>query len=169
MSTSGSTSLPPLPEDTSSEASLFHPPRDLICPITQNLFVDPVVNSVGQIYERQAFLSYLERSHEKNDPVTRQKVDENVLTSIYAVKARASDYREETARKCVELASQNDAVTALKYLKRAAELCSEADILVRLLKNAGCLTEISRCLDWEMKQFRGFYASRTIQAMRQQF
>lgn len=132
MAASGSTSLPPLPEDSSSEGSLFHPPRDLICPITRTLFVDPVVNSVGQIYERQAFLDYLIRNNEKVDPLTRQKIDENVLTSIYAVKARASDYREESAKKCVELASQNDAATALKYLKRAAELCSDADILVML-------------------------------------
>lgn len=117
-------------EKENEEEKLFHPPRDLICPITQNLFLDPVVNSVGQIYERQAFLSYLETSNDKIDPVTRQPIDENVLTSIYAVKARASEYREETAKRCVELATQSDIREAVKYLKRAAELCSEADIYV---------------------------------------
>ena len=29
-------------------------PHDLICPITQQLFKDPVVTSEGQVYEREA-------------------------------------------------------------------------------------------------------------------
>ncbi len=150
MSLGASSSQPTSMEDVSVEGPLFHPPRDLICPITQNLFADPVVNSVGQIYERQAFLAYLNNSQDKTDPVTRQELDENVLTSIYAVKARAMEYREETARKCVELATRNDETTAMLYLKRAAELCSETDILVQPSNsiNAGRDDmEMLRCLD----------------------
>ena len=119
----------PAPEDE-AESPLFHPPRDLICPITQSLFVDPVVNSVGQIYERQAFVTYLEGNDVKLDPVSRQTIDPTVLTPVYAVKTRACEYREETARACVELASQSEVPLAMKYLKRAAELSSETDLQV---------------------------------------
>ncbi|CAN0901538.1 Putative E3 ubiquitin-protein ligase LIN-1 [Linum grandiflorum] len=49
------------------------PPKDFVCPITTNVFVDPVTLETGQTYERKAIQEWLDRGN-STCPITRQKL-----------------------------------------------------------------------------------------------
>lgn len=71
---------------TATDALLDNPP-DLVCPITHELFTEPVINGAGQVYERSAIETYLRRSN--MDPVTRMQLHpSSVLTPVWIVKSR---------------------------------------------------------------------------------
>jgi len=139
-------------EQTLAEDYLFNPPKDLICPITLTLFVEPVVNSVGQIYEKDAFLQYVENSLDFIDPLTKQKFEPEVQLAIHGIKGRALEYREQVTRRCVELASLKDCVKPLEYLRRAAELAAEVDLYVVTFLTL-FLTLFSRSRDSARRRF----------------
>lgn len=109
---------------TVPEGYLFEPPSDLVCPITHELFVDPVLNAAGLVYERTAFVRYLNGCGQGQvaDPVTRIPLGHPILTPVVVMRSRALEYREQVARRCVELACQKDCPTPLKFVRRAAEL-----------------------------------------------
>lgn len=114
------------------EDFLFQPPADLVCPITCDLFRDPVLNSAGHMYERKALLRYLENTPRAPlDPISRQPIDASVLMPVVKIRGRAIEYREDVSRACVEMASNKDCRDPVKYLKRAADLCAEVDLQVR--------------------------------------
>ncbi|KAK9819867.1 hypothetical protein WJX72_003454 [[Myrmecia] bisecta] len=56
----------------------------------------------GQVYEREAIEQYL-RSHSL-DPVTRMALPTSHLTPVYILRSRAMEYRDNTARACIEQA-----------------------------------------------------------------
>ena len=72
--------------NTAFEA-LFDNPPDLVCPVTHELFKEPVINAAGQVYERSAIEAYMRRS--LMDPVTRMQLHPtSVLTPVWIVKSR---------------------------------------------------------------------------------
>lgn len=106
---------------------------ELVCPLTQNVFLDPVLTSAGQSYERRAIEQVLSQS--VIDPLTRQPLENKTLTPVYVLKSRALEYREAVSRLCVEKAcsildESRDAITEpVKYLRRAVELSADAGSL----------------------------------------
>ena len=139
------------------EALLDNPP-DLVCPITHELFKEPVINAAGQVYERSAIEAYMRRS--LMDPVTRMQLHPtSVLTPVWIVKSRYDtsklcfvskircscsaiscasrclEYREGTARRCVEQAYRSPGQGAVRYVRRAVELCGDANFTVQASSN----------------------------------
>lgn len=112
--------------DDSQEYLFFETPPDLVCPITHEIYKDPVVNSAGQIYEREAILSHFRMK--KVDPVTNVPLDNLELTPIYAVKSRAVEYKEKVSKACIEAACKSECRNPVKYLRRAVELCVDSNI-----------------------------------------
>ncbi|KAM7509539.1 hypothetical protein LguiA_019992 [Lonicera macranthoides] len=49
------------------------PPKDFVCPITSNIFDDPVTLETGQTYERKAIQEWIDRGN-STCPITRQKL-----------------------------------------------------------------------------------------------
>ncbi|WOL08341.1 E3 ubiquitin-protein ligase [Canna indica] len=49
------------------------PPKEFVCPITGNLFDDPVTLETGQTYERRAIQEWMDRGN-STCPITRQKL-----------------------------------------------------------------------------------------------
>ena len=119
-------SLQHSPSQQPHDLHLFDSPSDLICPITCELFRDPVISPVGQVYERAAIERHFSRSatggQPVKDPVTNQVLDSLALVPVYAMRSRAAEYRERTARACVEAAVSPTCGEPVKYLRRAAEL-----------------------------------------------
>eukprot|EP00798_Chlamydomonas_sp_ICE-L_P017156 gene17156-23467_t len=114
------------------DMDLFNTPADLVCPITQDLFCNPVLNSLGMVYERNAIQEYLDLGEQAVDPVTNMPLPCKTLTPVFPMKSRAMEYRERTSRLCVERAccvgsvdGRSD-VDPMRYVRRAAELCSKA-------------------------------------------
>eukprot|EP00803_Ostreobium_quekettii_P002455 evm.model.scf_886.3 EVM.evm.TU.scf_886.3 scf_886:24885-28521(+) len=142
-------SITPFPDarHPHSEDYLFEPPPDLLCPITAELFVDPVLNAAGQVYERSAFMRYLNGCGRDPvvDPVTRIPLAQQFLTPVVVMRSRAMEYRERVARRCVELACQKDCPTPLKYVRRAAELVDGVEMsnVVPGLTNA-CISYLNK-------------------------
>ena len=69
-----------------SDADLVVEPDVLICPITRNMFRDPVmVVDSGHTYERSAILSHFERNGAK-DPLTRRALSSTKVVTIWAMR-----------------------------------------------------------------------------------
>ena len=72
---------------SASEALEQNPP-DLVCPITHEIFTEPVINGAGQVYERAAIEMHMRRS--TIDPVTRMHLHPSSgLTPVWIVKSRS--------------------------------------------------------------------------------
>ncbi len=56
-------------------------PKKFCCPITRSIYIDPVVLSSGNSYERQTILKWLETSC--TDPLTRENVESQVYSNRY--------------------------------------------------------------------------------------
>lgn len=73
---------------TSAAEVLEQNPPDLVCPITHEIFTEPVINGAGQVYERAAIEMHMRRSN--IDPVTRMHLHPSSgLTPVWIVKSRS--------------------------------------------------------------------------------
>ena len=78
---------------------LLENPPDLVCPITHELFSEPVINGAGQVYERSAIEVHMRRSN--TDPVTRMQLHPaSPLTPVFIVKSRSVSLRCKTPLSC---------------------------------------------------------------------
>jgi hypothetical protein len=106
---------------------------DLVCPVTQTVFLDPVLTAAGHVYERAAIEKFMSRSGPNLiDPLTRESLTNTNLTPVFVLRSRALEYRESTARLCVEMACvpmRGRAPKPIDYLRRAVELCADAGFL----------------------------------------
>lgn len=82
-----------------------------------------------QAYERDAIERHL--AHHSTDPLTNTPLTSKSITPVYVLKSRALDYRETTARECIERACSPvpPAYPPVAYLRRAVELCADANFL----------------------------------------
>ncbi|KAI3983686.1 hypothetical protein MKX01_001090 [Papaver californicum] len=98
MSETSSCSTSPVMEGDSSPGSgeKHAPPKDFVCPITSNIFVDPVTLETGQTYERKAIQEWVERGN-STCPVTRQKLQSTQLPKTnYVLKRLIASWQEKS-------------------------------------------------------------------------
>jgi hypothetical protein len=67
----------------------------LTCPITMELFVDPVLADDGYTYERTAIVEWV-KNHKETSPMTRQPIKLKDLKSNRVVKQLADQYRSSS-------------------------------------------------------------------------
>lgn len=73
------------------------PPKDFVCPITSNVFDDPVTLETGQTYERRAIQEWLDRGN-SSCPITRQKLNINQLPKTnYVLKRLIASWQEQSS------------------------------------------------------------------------
>ncbi|PIA64874.1 hypothetical protein AQUCO_00100385v1 [Aquilegia coerulea] len=73
----------------------YTPPKDFVCPITSNIFDDPVTLETGQTYERRAIQEWLDRGN-STCPITRQKLQSTQLPKTnYVLKRLIASWQEE--------------------------------------------------------------------------
>lgn len=70
-------------------------PQDFYCPITQMLFVDPVVAADGNTYEREAIEIWL-KDHQKS-PLTNMNMSSKILTTNTILKKLINDFIEKNS------------------------------------------------------------------------
>lgn len=71
------------------------PPKDFVCPITSQLFNDPVTLETGQTYERKAILEWLERGN-STCPITRQQLHSTQLPKTnYVLKRLIASWQDQ--------------------------------------------------------------------------
>ncbi|KAG9442581.1 hypothetical protein H6P81_018435 [Aristolochia fimbriata] len=70
-------------------------PKDFVCPITSQLFNDPVTLETGQTYERTAIQEWLERGN-TTCPITRQNLSATALPKTnYVLKRLITSWKEQ--------------------------------------------------------------------------
>nr|XP_029120075.1 putative E3 ubiquitin-protein ligase LIN-1 isoform X2 [Elaeis guineensis] len=81
-----------------SSDSLMHrarPPKDFVCPITGQLFGDPVTLETGQTFERRAIQEWIKRGN-KTCPITRQLLSSTILPKTnYVLKRLIASWMEQ--------------------------------------------------------------------------
>ncbi|EFJ10921.1 hypothetical protein SELMODRAFT_426843 [Selaginella moellendorffii] len=81
-------------ETDAYERRMVRPPKDFVCPITNQLFDDPVTLETGQTYERTAIREWLERGN-TTCPITRQLLKNRALPSTnYVLKRLVENWKE---------------------------------------------------------------------------
>lgn len=71
------------------------PPKDFVCPITGQLFSDPVTLETGQTYERRAIQEWLKRGN-TTCPITRQPLSATTLPKTnYVLKRLITSWKEQ--------------------------------------------------------------------------
>ncbi|KAI3935032.1 hypothetical protein MKW98_009951 [Papaver atlanticum] len=99
VDTSSCSSSPVMEGDSSPGSGEKHtPPKDFVCPITSNIFVDPVTLETGQTYERKAIQEWVERGN-STCPITRQKLQSTQLPKTnYVLKRLIASWQEKNPR-----------------------------------------------------------------------
>jgi hypothetical protein len=66
------------------------PPADFICPITQEIMLDPVIASDGHTYERRAIDEWL--SQHNSSPLTSQQLENRNLLPSHTLKRMIREF-----------------------------------------------------------------------------
>ncbi|KAJ3339445.1 hypothetical protein HDU93_008260 [Gonapodya sp. JEL0774] len=66
------------------------PPASLVCPLTQVLFVDPVVDHEGNSFEREAIEKWLDRN--PSSPITRSPLEKSMLAPNRALRTLVEEW-----------------------------------------------------------------------------
>lgn len=78
-----------------NQTSRTKPPKDFVCPITGQLFSDPVTLETGQTYERRAIQEWIERGN-TTCAITRQALSANTLPKTnYVLKRLITSWKEQ--------------------------------------------------------------------------
>ena len=72
----------------------LHHDAELVCPLTQELFVDPVTNNEGDTYEREAIVAHI-RSGREYDPFSRLPLKEEDLHLNKAAIKHVEKYKKD--------------------------------------------------------------------------
>ncbi|KAE9619224.1 putative transcription factor WD40-like family [Lupinus albus] len=97
----GCISLPKLEKPTSGSK----PPKDFVCPITGQIFCDPVTLETGQTYERKAIQEWL-RTGNTTCPITRQPLSAITLPKTnYVLKRLITSWKEKHPELAQELSN----------------------------------------------------------------
>ncbi|CAK9178413.1 unnamed protein product [Ilex paraguariensis] len=71
------------------------PPKDFVCPITGQIFCDPVTLETGQTYERKAIQEWMKRGN-TTCPITRQPLSASALPKTnYVLKRLIASWKEQ--------------------------------------------------------------------------
>ncbi|KAL0553368.1 hypothetical protein IC582_007262 [Cucumis melo] len=93
-------SIDKLEEESRSRSSenvthMVRPPKDFVCPITGQIFSDPVTLETGQTYERRAIQEWLKRGN-TTCPITRQPLSSTVMPKTnYVLKRLTTSWQEQ--------------------------------------------------------------------------
>nr|D1FP57.1 RecName: Full=Putative E3 ubiquitin-protein ligase LIN-2; Short=LjLIN; AltName: Full=RING-type E3 ubiquitin transferase LIN-2 [Lotus japonicus]ACL14423.1 putative E3 ubiquitin ligase [Lotus japonicus] len=83
------------------------PPKDFVCPITGQIFCDPVTLETGQTYERKAIQEWL-RTGNTTCPITRQPLSASILPKTnYVLKRLITSWKEQNPELAQEFSNVN--------------------------------------------------------------
>lgn len=68
-------------------------PEYFVCPVTKELMRDPVVNEFGHSYDKDAYLSYIQKYNK--DPVTGKALKKNLMYNNVSLKQGIQDFLKE--------------------------------------------------------------------------
>jgi len=66
-------------------------PQDYLCPLTLEIFKDPVITTDGQTYEREAIETWFKQGH-NSSPLTNMRLQSTNLIPNFALKKLIIDF-----------------------------------------------------------------------------
>ncbi len=69
-------------------------PKDLLCPITQSIMIDPVITCNGETYEKYAIQKWFRKNICKKDPLTNKPLKNKKLTPNFVLSRLIRSYVE---------------------------------------------------------------------------
>ncbi|KAK6939336.1 WD40 repeat [Dillenia turbinata] len=98
------------------------PPKDFVCPITGQIFGDPVTLETGQTYERKAIQEWLERGN-TTCPITRQPLSATTLPKTnYVLKRLITSWKEQHPNPALEFSCSDTPRSSLSTPPSAKEV-----------------------------------------------
>ncbi|KAJ1281869.1 hypothetical protein BS78_03G006500 [Paspalum vaginatum] len=103
----------PMRGDAEAETPL-PTPKDFVCPITSQVFDDPVTLETGQTYERRAIQEWLDRGN-ATCPITRQRLlrGAHLPQTNYVLKRLIAAWRDQPSPQPAEAASSSPAPASM--------------------------------------------------------
>jgi len=108
-----------IPHESIPPESIFIPP-DFYCPITGSIMIDPVSDNGGHTYERDSIVQWLQTN--KTSPITREYLDESLLTDNVAMKRSIESIRDKLTSDQLKVDSQIMDVELLPYVEKLDEI-----------------------------------------------
>ncbi|XP_038714919.1 putative E3 ubiquitin-protein ligase LIN-1 isoform X2 [Tripterygium wilfordii] len=100
----------PLSEKSTSRS---RPPKDFVCPITSQIFNDPVTLETGQTYERKAIQEWIKRGN-TTCPITRQPLLSSTLPKTnYVLKRLITSWKDQYPDLAQEFSYSETAMNSL--------------------------------------------------------
>ena len=69
-----------------------------LCPITRQIMIEPVVDALGNTYDKEAIQAWL-KTKKNTSPKTNQELPNQNLTPNNSIKAEITEYKEEKIKK----------------------------------------------------------------------
>ena len=104
-------------EGTAGATPPKNPPNELLCPITRELMVDPVMTEDGHTYERSAIERYFASSSNRNpkrSPATGMVLASSKLIPNIAIRSQCRDYMKSTTTTTTTTATTTITTTKAK-------------------------------------------------------
>ena len=117
------------------------PPR-LVGPITQELMVDPVLDSKGNCYERTAIQQWL--SNHDTSPVTKERLPDKKLLTNKPMKSEIIEFREDKIKEGLKIFPK---LMSKEHFPLAEKLYAFIDKYNVVLKDNFCRKILETLLD----------------------
>lgn len=121
-------------------------PEDFICPVSEELFNDPVVGPDGMRYERSAILERIEV--DGLSPISGETIDESQLTPAADTATEVANFRRQSVEKILEY---TPVLLSCKQAKAAAAILNCAELFAVQDKDKIQIAEYKKQLDEAMK------------------
>eukprot|EP00565_Helicotheca_tamesis_P006872 CAMPEP_0185728308 /NCGR_PEP_ID=MMETSP1171-20130828/3696_1 /TAXON_ID=374046 /ORGANISM="Helicotheca tamensis, Strain CCMP826" /LENGTH=376 /DNA_ID=CAMNT_0028396999 /DNA_START=102 /DNA_END=1232 /DNA_ORIENTATION=+ len=124
--------------DYESYTTRISPRRELICPITQEVFTDPVIAEDGHTYERKSLLRWLHQMNRTTSPVTNAILSNTSRTAPMvpnlAIQGMACDHREQAGLELLRRAEY--------ACRKNGGVCADGGARIEALLDAGADTSL---------------------------
>jgi U-box domain len=111
----------------------------LVCPITQELFVDPVLAEDGHTYERSAITRWFGTGNTRS-PVTNEELEGKRLVANHVIKKIVHHHRSSLGERLVGACDNGDDPAVVELIERGADLnfrndAGETPLLILIARN----------------------------------
>ena len=129
------------------------PPSFLICPLTKNIFNDPVVADDGFTYEKEAISSWLKNN--SSSPLTREYIRKK-LTSNKVIKTQCMEFFDKVKNNCDTIIQNNypnDYKKSIDVYANAYEYTGSTIFLEFIYKTSDNVTDIDSRINNYLKKY----------------
>jgi hypothetical protein len=125
--------------DSVQSSAVFRLENVLVCPITQELFMDPVLAEDGHTYERSAITRWFSTGNTRS-PVTNEELDGKKLVSNHVIRKVVHHQRHSLGIRLVTACEQGEDAEVTELVEKGADVnirtdSGETPLLILISRN----------------------------------